>query len=139
MKKAHEFAAAWRMGACAILKGNRYVGRIVMHFGDKVVTASYYPIDDNKTTSTQTGTANGCGYDKETAALSRFVVDGHSLCDHCGEKLETPEGGFSSDFVAPRGYFLSNFDKDTGTYADCYKHPGLRYLKALGYNVIFIL
>jgi hypothetical protein len=84
----------------------------------------------------QQGHAGGYGYDKFAAALSRLEIDGIPMTDHCGDRLTPPEGGFPQDFTPPAGYSLANWDRERGTYSDCYRMTGMRYLEAIGYRCL---
>jgi len=85
----------------------------------------------------QYASAGGYGYDKTVAALSGLIIDGHPLTDHCGSRLPYPDGldHFPASFVAPDGWSLANWRKEGGGWSDCYRLPGLDYLRAVGYRL----
>lgn len=98
----------------------------------------------------QYGSAGGYGYDKQTAALSNFTIDGHALADHCGQDATSArlvkQYGKAGDDDARRkvadrarklGYSFANW-RDGKGWTSCYREPGLDYLRALGYNVVTV-
>ena len=98
-----------------------------------------------------TGYAGGWGYDKETAAISGLVVDGHTITDHCAqdatsEKLLNAYAKVFGDALRcenveraakSQGYSFTNWESGKG-WASCYKVSGLDYLRALGYRIITV-
>lgn len=84
--------------------------------------------------------ASGYGYDKETSAMVGMYIDGHKLSDHCSRDgvPEKPEGSafYPRDMKEPAGYSFANWARDGSGWEDCYKRPGLQYLKGIGYSVI---
>lgn len=95
---------------------------------------------DNKSVeekSFQHAQAGGGGYDKLVAALTGMEIDGHTMSDHCGEKLSPPKGGtWKQKAKIPKGYRLANWSKEHNGYTSCYREPGLTFLTAIGYRVI---
>lgn len=89
----------------------------------------------------QVGRAPGYGYDKFTAALSGMIIDGHKMTDHSAASLSLPEGmtGFPEGFKAPPGYALANWRREEKNWMSCYRVAGLKYLEALGYDVIYAI
>jgi hypothetical protein len=100
----------------------------------------------------QYASAGGYGYDKQTACLSNFTIDGHKVGNHCDTDA------ISSKFLKAyrkhhaaadavrlanveracksAGYYFSNWGADG--WGSCYKLSGLGYLRALGYQVVSI-
>jgi len=106
----------------------------------------------------QYGYAGGYGYDKVTAAISGFVIDGKTLTDHAcqdktSEKLLKQYAASETDAekdkivnkARKQGYGFTNWS-DVGGYCptgkkgyqSCYKEPGTDYLRQLGYSIITI-
>lgn len=92
----------------------------------------------------QTGKAGGYGYDKRAAALAGLYIDGHEMGDH-SSSLGAPKKprGFDlypADYIPPKGYRLANYQSATefkpGGYLSCFREQGMKYLTALGYDVI---
>lgn len=124
--------------------------------------ADFFPADGCR--GVQYGRAGGYGYDKQTAAMSGFIIDGHEITDHCGQdamsakllkawhRAKTPEGkkrvedkarksGYSftnwNTEARKPGYSFTNWDTGDG-WQSCYKLSGLDHLKALGYSIYSI-
>ena len=155
-----ETKAAKRLTAYVIMKGSRYVATVQVYFGDMTCTVNVFqtdkasyrsaatarlPMADDAAkrkawdkTHFQRSTANGYGYDKETAALSSCIIDGHMLTNHCGWNRKLPKGmkAWPRTAKAPRGYQFANYSAELDGYTDCYRRSGLDYLREIGYNVI---
>ena len=136
-KQARETKAGKSISAWVILNPEgREVATVQAYYSDSGgVTVDVFQWSRSDKAHQQ-GHAGGYGYDKFAAALSGLEIDGIPMTDHCGGRLPTPAGGFPQDFTAPAGYSLANFDRDTGTYRDCYRLTGMRYLEAIGYRCI---
>jgi hypothetical protein len=147
-KYVHDTAAAKKISAHVILrKDGTEVASVQGHHGARVlVNVRNYgqdnPSAQDEATRFQSSSAGGYGYDKYTAALSGMVIDGHKLSNHCGVRVELPEGKtrFPADYKPEPGYRLANWcsaneDEPEG-YMSCYRLEGLRYLEAIGYRVI---
>lgn len=144
MKRFHDFAAAKKISAYVVIHPERgWVATIRAHHGEGVVHVECVA---KGVDHVQLGRAGGYGYDKLTAAMAGFSIDGHTLSNHCQVRHPLPEGlaVFPRDLTPPRGYTFANLvsSADWGLKAgglegwqDCYKHPGLDYLTALGYDV----
>lgn len=151
MKRIYETPAGRSLSAIVILKRGRYVGKVVAHHGNSVVTvevvqtaeaaarcAKALRLDDYA--MMRQGRASGYGYDKMTAALADMVIDGHRLTDHCGDRKKPPaSGAWPRDAKAPRGWRFANWSDKAGGWTDCYQESGLDYLRALGYDVLQVL
>ncbi len=145
-----EMKAAKAVGCYVIMKGARFVAKVQTHRSAAgVMQVDVWQDYKAATRSTkaagratlmvyQSARAGGGGYDKFTACLAGMWVDGHKLADHCGESLKPPKGStvFPFGFKTPKGYTLANPGLEIEGYRNCYKQAGLRYLEALGYNVI---
>lgn len=150
MKHVYEFAAAKSISAAVVMKGTRHVATVTAHYADggNVVvnvtqgdTAARASAKRRKVPLApehfyfQEASASGWGYDKFASALGGLIIDGHQLCDHCGNSLKPPDAnGWPSDFKPPKGYFLANH-KD-GFASSCFQEHGLKYLQAHGYQII---
>lgn len=147
MKRFHDFAATKRISAYVVLHPEKgWVATIRAHHGESMVYAECVAKGVDRV---QIGRASGYGYDKLTAAIDEFIIDGYMLTDHCAGRLPLPEGAdvFPREFVPPPGYHMANFVSsarraDHGLrpggpdgWLDCYKQSGLRYLEDLGYDV----
>lgn len=86
----------------------------------------------------QSARAGGYGYDKFASALSGLMIDGIPMTDHCGGRAKYPKGldYFPRDYRPAPGYRVANYKKEKDGYSDCYREPGLEYLRAIGYRVI---
>jgi len=89
------------------------------------------------------GSANGYGYDKLTAALSGFSIDGVKLTDHCetdataARMLKRARAGEPTAKLLNgkgRAYQFANWTVEGP--GSCYRKSGLDVLRALGYRVI---
>lgn len=133
-------AAVKSVKAAVILKGSRYVGKVITVYGKGTCLVNVFqateaaersakaaekagtPLQSDKYNSPghfQKARCGGGGYDFQAAALSGMYIDGHKLTDHCGESLPPPKGRktWPRDAKAPRGYSLANWSyvsKSTG-------------------------
>jgi hypothetical protein len=161
-KYVRETAAGKSISALVILnpKG-KHVATVQAYYGNsgRVLVNVWHAYQKGKETpEMQHASAGGYGYDKFTAALSGLIIDGHTMSNHCSREgaPKYPKGrnSFPSDFKPPKGYSLANWADgsktypDTGArvhsrlapdesgYSDCYRKEGLKYLEAIGYQVI---
>lgn len=88
--------------------------------------------------SDMNGQSSGYGYDRETAALSRLVVDGIPLPDHCDHRDYFRKQGarMVKNQTARKGFIMANRDRNSGLWTSALPEPGLKYISALGYQVI---
>ena len=105
----------------------------------------------------QSGSAGGYGYDKQTAALSGLIVDGHTLADHCGHVPEADKAkarllaaytkaAALSDTAEMRaewtakaqkiGAHFANWSREENRYTSLHFESGLKRLEMFGYTVI---
>lgn len=157
-KRIRETAAGKSISATVVLRADgTHVATVQFHYansGNVMCDVWHHgadnptrkALDDAKDWGPTQRRAGGGGYDKATACLSGVEIDGHRLCDHCGERLAKPEGldHFPADHVPPPGYRHANWRRapggggphPEGGWTDCYKDHGLRYLESIGYRVI---
>jgi hypothetical protein len=115
-KYVRETKAAQAIDVYVIMKGARHVATVQAYWSN----AGTCLVNVHHTCGAremQHGKASGYGYDKFTSALSGLVIDGHTMADHCGERLKPPKGKtyFPASYKPPRGYRLANggeFDPD---------------------------
>lgn len=107
------------------------VAKVHVLHTDSSTTVNVFTMNEVK--PVQTKTVKGNGFDRKTAALSRMVIDGVVLTDHCEVSLPGP---FDDDFQPPAGYVLANRDQANRKWLNCYRTPGLSYLSAIGYTAI---
>jgi hypothetical protein len=169
-KYVHETAAGKSIKAICILKGSKVVAHVVAAYansGGVLVNATQHGDAAKRSYKTalkrdpkikvdypedgltfQMGRAGGYGYDKFTAAISGFVIDGHEITNHCGKRWPLPQGKkvFPRDFKAPKGYHMANYVSKSSSmydgaegYTDCYRQSGFDYLRDIGYTVETIL
>ncbi len=159
-------ARAW-----VVLKKGKLVAKIVVKYpkdGAGVVRAQCETRNEKGEYELQNGKAGGYGYDKTTAALAGFWIDGHRLADHCGQvepeamdkaarllkqhmagklpKLPHCNGGSTEMREAAEkiGFRWSNWRSDEnhphgGCYTSIYPETGVERLSCLGYTVIQVL
>lgn len=112
----------------------------------------------------QQGSAGGGGYDKFAAAISRLIIDGHTIADHCGqvpeaekaraalmrqyckfhdysgERARAIENGWDRKYWDKRaariGASFANYNSEKGRFTSLHFTSGLDRLCDLGYNVI---
>lgn len=153
MKQVRETKAGKSVSAWVVLKRHRHIATIQAHYSDGgTVIVNVFNHGKNRSAEKlpfQSGHAGGYGYDKFTAALAGLEIDGHKLTNHCQVNRKPKTGLYSREATAPRGFQFANFthkkwngDKeielpvDQCGYADCYREPGLKFLEAVGYQVI---
>lgn len=81
MKRIQDFAAARRVAAWVIFKGDKHVGTVRMHYGQSGV-AHVEVLDHYADNKLYQARADGYGYDKLAKYLSGMVIDGVTLRDH---------------------------------------------------------
>lgn len=161
VKYVRDTKAGKSIKAYVIMKGRREVAKVQVHYGDSgtvlvnvwqdsdaqlrsAIASKVVPKHDIHTTaralySFQSASAGGYGYDKFMNALASMWIDGHQMTDHCGARKKLPKGQsvFPVGFTAPKGYRLVNWiSGDQPGWRNCYKLPGLDYLRDLGYIVV---
>lgn len=148
MKYVSETKAGKSISAYVIMKGRRHVATVRVHYGDtgRVLVNVFQDDDDAaKRTAKATGTveifqeasANGYGYDKLNAALAGLWIDGHQITDHCERQIvPVSQGVFPHDYVAPKGYYLTNWSPEANGWRNCYRVAGLDYLRDHGYTIV---
>jgi hypothetical protein len=152
LKYVRDTKAGKSIKAYVIMKGRRKVAKVQVHYGDSgTVLVNVWQDSDGFARSAeqanwhedqenfQFASAGGYGYDKFINALAGMWIDGHQMADHCGARKKLPKGQnvFPVGFTAPKGYRLANWiSGDQPGWRDCYKLPGLDYLRDLGYIVV---
>lgn len=142
MKQVRDTSAGKSISVYVILnKKGVHVATVQAYFGNAVTVDCWHAYQRGKETpELQQGRAGGYGYDRFTAAISDFVIDGHRITDHCSRynAPNKPKGRdtYPDNFKTPKGYLLANYDTQKGGWLDCYRRSGLNYLSDLGYNVI---
>lgn len=157
VKYVSETKAAKAISAHVILHGARVVAVVKIHHGTGRKfcnihqrseawrkSAAMYGIDVSTRVGEETGhdrfsfqyaSASGYGMDLTNQMLAGLWIDGHKLSDNCGEWLQRPDAGhWPRDAVAPPGYRFANYGADGPT--DCYRTPGLDYLRDFGYEIV---
>lgn len=158
-KYVSDTAAGKSISAWIIMKRRRHIATVRAHFsnGGTCTVNVFNHGDKNKSAAEngfQHGSASGYGYDKLIAALSGLKIDGHRLTNHCEGSKQSPDGRlWPRDAVAPKGWHFANWTsfnfvkkgedservelpKSQQGYSSCYRESGLKYLEAIGYQVI---
>lgn len=150
-KYVSETAAAKQISAYVVMKGRRHVATVRVFHGDRCLVNVHQDGDAVERSIAKAGklwsgnkygfqyaTASGWGYDKFASALGGLWIDGHRMADHSEPGKVPPKGAevFPRDYVAPKGYRLTNWCSKRGGFMSCYKLPGLDYLRDIGYIVV---
>lgn len=154
-KHIKDTKAGQSIGAYIILRKNgEHVATVRSHYSDGgICTVNVLNFGTNNPSSQigpQFAKAGGGGYDKFVAALTGLEIDGNRLSNHCGEQIKPKAGRlFKSTDKKPKGYHFANWthqkwvnDKPVNLpaseqgYSLCYRESGLKYLSAIGYQVI---
>jgi hypothetical protein len=137
----------------------------------KAKAPDYYTTDDSRADwaaydlfGLQQSSAGGYGYDKFAAALSRLIIDGHTMADHCGqvpecekaraalmrqyckfhdysgERARAVEKGWDRKHwdkrAAAIGASFANYSGEKERFTSLHFVTGLDRLRGLGYRVI---
>lgn len=109
--------------------------------------------ETNKRTFQQ-ATRNGCGYDKFTSALDGLTFGPYVLSDHCSSdpatkaKIDKLMADYNlamdreqdtvnwNDRAKKIGVSFANWSRECNRWTSLYKESGIKYLEAMGYQVV---
>lgn len=146
-KYVRETAAAKKISAYVVIdEKGKHVGTVQIHHGDACLVNVWDHTDENAN-GPQVGRASGCGYDKETAALAGLKIAGYEMFDHSTPASRAYEGFPAGPYkrndertrmieAAYPDVSLCNYDQEQDAYTSAYIEPGLRRLRAQGFQVI---
>lgn len=147
-KYVRDTAAAKKISVYVVIdEKGKHVGTVQIHHGDGRTLVNVWDHTDENASGPQVGTANGYGYDRETAALAGLKIAGYEMVDHSTPAHKAyenfPAGPYKRNSEHTRmieaalpDVTLCNYDQGQDAYTSAYVEPGLRRLRARGFRVI---